>query len=274
MGRIEVKTPAGGRPHSRLGGCWLVFARAAWLGVTALSLGLFALSVPAGYALLRTVCVDGPCGPEQLRPEAARSIRELGVSLDVYAAYQTAAVVAVALVFCAIAAVVFWRRSNDAVALYTSLTLVLCGVFLPNWVGALTVPPSLWWLVDLLNTLVYCSLFVLFYVFPDGRFAPRWTRLPALAWISLFGSHYVVPGGPFAVANWPPFVLAAVITALIGTCLFAQVYRYRRVSGPQERQQTKWVVFGIAVSFGGYLALATRSGYSRPSRLRYATRRI
>jgi hypothetical protein len=247
MGRIEVKTPAGGRPHSRLGGCWLVFARAAWLGVTALSLGLFALSVPAGYALLRTVCVDGPCGPEQLRPEAARSIRELGVSLDVYAAYQTAVVVAVALVFCAIAAVVFWRRSNDAVALHTSLTLVLCGVFLPNWVGALTVPPSLWWLVDLLNTLVYCSLFVLFYVFPDGRFAPRWTRLPALAWISLLGSHYVVPGGPFAVANWPPFVLAAVITALIGTCLFAQVYRYRRVSGPEERQQTKWVVFGMSL---------------------------
>jgi hypothetical protein len=63
----------------------------------------------------------------------------------------------------------------------------------------------------------------------------------------LFGSHYVVPGGPFAVANWPPFVLAAVITALIGTCLFAQVYRYRRVSGPEERQQTKWVVFGLSL---------------------------
>jgi len=49
------------------------------------------------------------------------------------------------------------------------------------------------------------------------------------------------------VANWPPVLLAALITALIGTCLFAQVYRYRRVSGPEGRQQTKWVVFGLSV---------------------------
>ena len=132
------------QPHARLVGRWLVLVRAVWIGVTALSLGLFALSVPAGFGLLRTVCVDGPCGPEQLRPEGAESVRDLGVSVDVYAAYQTAVVVVVALVFCAIAAVVFWRRSNDTVALYTSLTLVLCGVFLPDWVGALTVPPSLW----------------------------------------------------------------------------------------------------------------------------------
>jgi hypothetical protein len=33
------------------------------------------------------------------------------------------------------------------------------------------------------------------------------------------------------------------------------VYRYRRASDPVQRQQTKWVVFGIVVSFGGYLAL-------------------
>ena len=168
MGKIEGKA----RPRGR----WLGFARAAWLGVTALSLGLFALSVPAGFGLLRTVCVDGPCGPEQLRPGGAENVRDLGVSLELYAAYQTAVVVVVALVFCAIAAVVFWRRSNDAVALHTSMTLVLCGVFLPAWVGAFTVHPSLWLPVDPLNSLVYCSLFVLFYVFPDSRFAPRVTR--------------------------------------------------------------------------------------------------
>jgi len=38
--------------------------------------------------------------------------------------------------------------------LYTSMTLVLCGVFLPDWVGAFTVHPSLWLPVDLPNSLV------------------------------------------------------------------------------------------------------------------------
>src|SRR5260221_6768467 len=33
--------------------------------------------------------------------------------------------------------------------------------------------------------------------------------------------------------------------------VLVQVYRYRRVSSPLERQQTRWVVFGIAVALGG-----------------------
>lgn len=36
------------------------------------------------------------------------------------------------------------------------------------------------------------------------------------------------------------------LVGLFGTMLYAQVYRYRRVSNPMQRQQTKWVVFGIS----------------------------
>jgi hypothetical protein len=182
MDRIKGKgTEVRGKTsHGRLRGRWLALARAVWLGVTATVLGLFALSVPSGYALLRTVCTDRPCGPEQLRPEGARSIGELGLSLDAYAAYQTTLVVVFAAVFCALAAVIFWRRSDDTMALYTSLTLVLCGVFLPDWTASLeAVHPYLWLPLDLLNSLMYCFLFILFYLFPDGRFTPRWTRWPA-----------------------------------------------------------------------------------------------
>ena len=232
-------------------GRWLALARAVWLGVTAISLGLFALSVPLGYAPLRTVCTERRCGPEQLRPEGARTIGELGISLELYAAYQTALVVVFALVFFALAAVMFRRRSDDVMALYTSLTLVLCGVFLPDWAAVLVpVYPSLWLPLDLLNSLMYCSLFILFYLFPDGRFVPRWTTWPALVWIALQGTHYVVPDGPFNPGNWPPLLLAAVVMPLFGTFLFAQVYRYRRVSGPAERQQTKWVVLGMTLMLG------------------------
>ena len=33
----------------------------------------------------------------------------------------------------------------------------------------------------------------------------------------------------------------------------AQVYRYRRVSTPSQRRQTKWVVFGLAVALLGFM---------------------
>ena len=37
--------------------------------------------------------------------------------------------------------------------------------------------------------------------------------------------------------------------------LIAQVYRYQRVSGPIQRQQTKWVVFGVVLLVGGNAAI-------------------
>jgi hypothetical protein len=44
---------------------------------------------------------------------------------------------------------------------------------------------------------------------------------------------------------------------LIGGAVLAQVYRYRRVSTPVHRQQTKWVVFGIAVGGAGLVGTST-----------------
>jgi signal transduction histidine kinase len=49
------------------------------------------------------------------------------------------------------------------------------------------------------------------------------------------------------VVAGPPVLLALVVT-----CLVAQVYRFLRWSGPVQRQQTKWVLFGFAAAFGGF----------------------
>jgi fumarate reductase subunit D len=88
------------------------------------------------------------------------------------------------------------------------------------------------------------SLVVLLLVFPNGRFVPRWTRwvaafaLVQLAWSALFPASFLA--NPPQVINVPAFV------GLWAVCFFAQAYRYRRVSGPIERQQAKWLVFGVA----------------------------
>ncbi len=86
------------------------------------------------------------------------------------------------------------------------------------------------------------SFLTFFYLFPSGRFVPRWTRWCALlyavywvAWLSFLGGLASgAPGGLFLL-----FLLTAVI---------AQVYRYRSVSTRAERQQTIWVVFGFALA--------------------------
>ena len=67
---------------------------------------------------------------------------------------------------------------------------------------------------------------------------------------------------PFSAFN--PFSRSPVLSDLIffgqiGSYVAVQVYRYRRVSSPTQRQQTKWVVYGISMGWGGYLVNLTLS---------------
>jgi signal transduction histidine kinase len=90
-------------------------------------------------------------------------------------------------------------------------------------------------------------LFVLvFSVFPTGRFVPPWMRWNLVGWLALLVCfHFFLPA-PFPLRTsvvqlgWLLVLCELVLVACV------QVYRYRRVSGPLERQQTKWVVFGLA----------------------------
>ena len=63
------------------------------------------------------------------------------------------------------------------------------------------------------------------------------------------------PGSPLALQNWTFYFNTIAAPAIVGTGLFAQVYRYRRISTALERQQTKWVVYGITLGVGCFLLL-------------------
>jgi hypothetical protein len=76
---------------------------------------------------------------------------------------------------------------------------------------------------------------------------PRWTRWLALLVVLFAGGGTFFPSSPFNISTWAGPLGTAVQVVIIGSILFAQIYRYLRVSTPSQRQQTKWVVFGITV---------------------------
>jgi len=59
--------------------------------------------------------------------------------------------------------------------------------------------------------------------------------------------------------NWPAWLNGLFDLAVVGTVIFSQIYRYRRVSTAPERQQIKWVVYGIVMALVGFLALTLLS---------------
>jgi hypothetical protein len=96
-------------------------------------------------------------------------------------------------------------------------------------------------------------LFLLFFIFPNGRFVPRWTRWPAGVLVTGTVLLALFPNPPFNIESWPfwRFFYNGLGWLLIG--VYAQIYRYVRVSSPAQRQQSKWAFFGFTVALAGYL---------------------
>src|SRR5215211_5256408 len=123
-GAGRKSSPTTGVLHGR----WLFFARAAWVALTALSVGLFVWSIPVAYEQLGTVC-EGYAGCDFLRlvPEDTKVLKRLGLSVGFYAAYNVALSVVSTLGYWAIGAILFWKSSGHRVALYASVALVTFG---------------------------------------------------------------------------------------------------------------------------------------------------
>jgi hypothetical protein len=253
-GMVERNTRAS--PPTTLRGRWLIFARVAWVAVAVFTAGVFVVGIPSEFARLQTPCTGAlSCvWVPRLSAHNAQELGELGFATDLFAAYFVAVEVAFMAVSFAIGAAIFWRRSDDRMALLVSLMLITFG-------ASLTVPyplldlPLLWKFSAEAVSFIGITLLILFiYLFPDGRFVPPWTRWLAAAWIGLMVPlTFFVEALHALLGN--PWVNALFATGLVGTTLFAQVYRYAWVSGPSQRQQTKWVVFGIVAALGGSCVL-------------------
>ncbi len=228
-------------PSYDLSGRRLLVARAAWIIVVLLTAFIFAASIPAHVAALHEVCSGETCVSGQLAPQDVRILGDLGVSLGAYIAYVLALDLVVAFGFCAVGAVIFWRKSRERGALFVSFALMIFGLTWPDTFDSALHHPDWGALAGFLTQLGLASLFVFFFVFPDGRFVPRWSRwvVPLVFVTPVF--NVLLPGSMESPMPWNVLIFLS----LWACCALAQVYRYRKVSGPVERQQTKWVVFGM-----------------------------
>jgi len=227
-----------------LRGRWLLLAQVAWVAAAVGALGQFVISIPARYTQLANPTVG-----------VRSALAEIGLSAGGYALYNVTLDTIFVSVFAVVASVIFWRRSNDLVALLVATMLVVWGplngllVLTPSATAGMY--PVLQMTVGSALTFVgYMTWMLFFYLFPSGRFVPRWTRWLALSWVLFVGTWIFTPFGP---PSWPIPIFNVAILILWGSFPVAQLYRYVRASDRTQRQQTKWVVFGVAVAIAGTL---------------------
>lgn len=239
---LTQRPPDMSAADTRLRGIWLALARLTWVALAGLALLQFGAGIPARYVDLLTT--NGQDRSTWTAAAYHAALAQLGLSPSFVAAYNVALAVAVAMGSCAVAAVIVRRRSDDWLALFISLFLLTLGTGLTGITPALVQSQTPWRVPFQIEMAFIDVSFPLFCaIFPDGRFVPRWTRLLALIWIPAMLYEIFNPDDPIKTRDTVGLLLlvGGVIT---GVC--AQIYRYRRVSGPIQRQQAKWVAIAVA----------------------------
>jgi signal transduction histidine kinase len=225
-----------------------------WIAATLVALILFAAGISDRYDQLRELAFTNE-----------RILADIGLSATYYAAYFVALDTLLVVTHIAIAGLIYWQGSDNVVAVLVALALVTAPLAA---IEALSSDIAGWQFVG--KVILYVGLVAsttLLYVFPDGRFVPGWTRPLAMLWAVINIPAVFFSATIFSLVTWPTWLQFAILAAWSTTGIYAQVFRYIRVSNPVERQQTKWAMLGLVAAtlgpIGHYFGLLTLPSLSQ-----------
>ncbi|RCW48095.1 sensor histidine kinase [Paenibacillus prosopidis] len=216
---------------------------------------LFIVGIPEFYKEIRDHCIDQACKSFNNPPPGSAWLAEQGILPGQYALAYTVLYILVGGVFISTAGILFIKNSRSLMGLFGTLMLVLLGITFTPILDGLR---DNHWLLDILlrvNTALGFTAFLLFFfVFPTGRFAPLWTPYLLAGILTVGIPHFLFPGSKADLQMWSPWAFLPWVGSWMISILYVQVYRYRKLLSPLERQQTKWVVYGVALAIMGLLS--------------------
>ncbi len=233
---------------THLHGRTLTLARVVWFTVMFLVVAVFVMGLPETIRQAQA-----------LRPETVTGLGLLGLTPSFNAIYICTLDSLTLLGFVLFASLIFWRRPDDWMIMFVGLTLLLSGMLYTAPPFEAGVPVLL---LALLAGFAEISQIAFVFLFPDGRFFPRWgwlLLLPLLVWRpAIWGLIYLphfltlqaqgkASGEDFYYIPQDIRDLVLFLSILV-VGIVAQVYRYRRHSTPIQRQQTKWLVLGVGIT--------------------------
>ncbi len=211
----------------------MALAHAAWVVAVVLAIGVL-LAFLTGYSVwLR--------GESPITPSPGR-ISGFNV-LSGLASLMTT------LICLGLGLILFLQKRDEPMALFVSFYVMAYGIvfagpleFLdPQFPGAANLAIAVVQPLFLTAPTIWLIIML-----PDGRLVPAWTGwLILLSVVSLAILPFLDARSITTFNTLPAQIMGAIWLVLFGLAFGGQVYRYRRLSTPAEREQTRWVVFGL-----------------------------
>ncbi len=220
-------------------GLWV---RGLWMLIAFIQVVLLLLNVLApAFGGKTTICpFSSTCG---YAPTTLQALQHAQIPPAAFNFYLLALSLLDVLITAGLGVLIFWRKSDQPSGWLASLVLLLgAGLLLAG--DDTSMPLALQGIASsVLDFCVFLCLGFFIVTFPDGHLVPRWSWL-AGSTLFVQALLYQLPGA-WDLPNWPaPLYIMETILAF-GSPVAVQIYRYVRVSTPAQRQQTRWVLFGL-----------------------------
>ena len=162
----------------RLSGRSLMIARSLWLLVCLTATLTFLFALPFRWAVLT-----------HPSPTNLANLTALGLTPTFFAAYSVFWEIVIAAPYVIVGFLIFWRCGEERIALLTALMLIVFGVgsgtLTPTIRALLGLHPAIDFLQHTFEFIAWYSYALFFYLFPNGRFVPGWTRWAAIAYLPI-----------------------------------------------------------------------------------------
>lgn len=248
--------PLAEAPHTskdKSSGWKLVGLQLLVLSFILITIVLYLGSIPGYYTAMVASCILEGCG----KSVPAMPIEPDGLSLETYAALFVLLDVCFTFVFYMTSAILLWKCFREPLGLLAALAMVSFGTSFPSLFVVASEDSAaahFWFMIVSMVGWISLSLFI--FLFPNGRFVPRWTRSFFIVIVLVDAVILMFDGNMWEKLNVPVFIQLLWFVSFTSALIYSQVYRFRKVSTPAERQQTKWVVYGVAVGFVGFIAMS------------------
>lgn len=213
---------------------------------------LYLISIPVFYVDVRDNCVDDVCVGFYNPPPGTEWLVSHGFTAGQYAGAYTAIYVVYGLLHIIAGLVIYFKNRSEPMAKIGSLTLIALGVmFTPISKGFLDYSSAMKPFLSISEIIGFASFMLFLFTFPDGRFMPRWSMKVFYIALALWVPKNLFPGTVLDIGHWSNLLNFISPLFWMVSIVGVTIFRYRKVMKPLERQQTKWVIYGVVIALGG-----------------------
>lgn len=240
-----IKTPISFEKYFQ--GRGLLIARVIWIMLFLISLVVlfvFVINFYASEYKWSQACSLMPIEDQSNCVLTQQAYHQLGIPLEFRSIYFSIGVVIQVSSWILVGLLIFSKSSHKPFEFFFSLMLVISGTLTLDP----TIPAEIRLVYPAFSPLLAVMellgsvLMVVWYLFPDGRFAPGWMRWVGVFFIAFNFRPTVIPD-----RLWPTSLSILVVISVVATFIFSFIYRYHKISNSLQRQQIKWVIASLSV---------------------------